>query len=428
MLITKAFKTELDPNNKQLTLLNQNAGCSRFVYNWALGLLIEDYKTDKSLKPNAIELHRLLNSKKESEFPWMYECSKWTMQNALRSLETAYLRFFKGLGDFPKFKKKSKGNDSFTVNEIINVTKTTIQLPKIGVIRLKEHDYIPEGSYKSATVTLRAGRYLVSVQKEINIEERKDLKDEALGVDPGVKTFITCSDGTSIPPHKALKKHEKRLKRLQRKLERQKKGSKSREKTKLRFQKEHLKITNIRKDLINKTTSLLVKTKPEKTIVIEDLNVKGMLKNHKLAKAIADVGFGEFRRQMEYKSKWYGKTLILANRFFPSSKMDHKSGEINKSLTLKDRIIYHKDGSKTDRDLNAAINLKNYPTLWMEEYPCKVKKEPVKLKGKKKVVNTVRYTEIKAVDDLRLCKSVKAEENRSLINIVEGSKDPFDDI
>ena len=355
----KAFKTELKPNNKQKTLFLKHAGCARVVYNWGLNLLKEDYESGrKELKPNAYALSKLLTQKKKTDFPWMKELSSETPAHALANLESAYKRFFKTKKGFPQFKKKGK-HDSFSVRSSITVYDNKIKLPKIGIVRLKESGYIPLGKPKSATISLKAGRWFISVSCEVEPEKIK-YNDDTLGVDLGIKSLVTCSDGTVIKNKDSIKIYEKKLSKLQKKLARQQKGSKSRENTKKSIQKVYFKITNIRKDVLHKTTSLLVKAKPEGTIVIEDLNVKGMVKNRKLARAISRIGFGEFRRQIEYKSDWYGKKVVIADRFFPSSKMDHKTGEVNENLKLSDRIIYHSDGTFTDRDLNAAINLRNY--------------------------------------------------------------------
>jgi len=359
-MVFKAFKTELKPNNKQKTLFLKHAGCARVAYNWALGLLKEDYESGrKELKPNAYALSKLLTQKKKTDFPWMKELSSTVPGIALVNLETAYKRFFKTKKGFPQFKKKGK-QDSFTLRQSIEVFDNKIRLPKIGIVRLKETGYIPLGKPKSATISLKAGRWFISVPYEVELE-KKQYNDDTLGVDLGISSLATCSDGTVIKNVESIKLYEKKLSKLQKKLARQQKGSKSRENTKRSIQKVYFKITNIRKDILHKTTTLLVKAKPEGTIVIEDLNVAGMVKNRKLARAISRIGFGEFRRQIEYKSDWYGKKLIVADRFYPSSKMDHKTGEVNDELTLRDRVIYHADGTTTDRDLNAAINLKNYP-------------------------------------------------------------------
>jgi len=362
----KAYKTELKPNNKQKTLFAKHAGCSRFVYNWALGLLKEDYESGrKEIKPTKFTLSKILTQKKKTDFPWMKEISSHTPEFSLGNLETAFKRFFRNIKNkkvkagFPRFKCKGDG-DSFSLRVCITVQNNKIKLPKIGWVRLKQHGYIPLGRPKSATISLKAGRWFVSVPNEFTPVPNQ-YNNDVLGVDLGIKNLATCSDGTVFKNNDRIKYYEKQKDQLQRKLKRQKKGSNSSKRTLLLLQKKYLKIANIRKDLLHKTTSHLVKTKPHGTIVLEDLNVKGMMSNHCLAGALSNGSFGEFRRQVTYKSEWYGKNVIIADRFFPSSKMDHKTGEINKDLKLSDRIIHHPDGTTTDRDLNAAYNLRDYP-------------------------------------------------------------------
>lgn len=361
----KSFKTELNPNNKQITLFKQYAGTARFVYNWALDLLQKDYEAEKKLKPSAITLHKILINKKKDEFKWMKEVSKWCPQNSLRNLEVAYNNFFKKKNKFPKFKKKGQ-KESFTLDTPIIIKNNKIKLPKIGWVSLKEKDYIPEGKPKSATISLRANRWFVSVYYEVEFK-KQSYAENAIGVDLGIKSLAVTSDGDFFESPKKLKEKEKSLKRLQRKLSRQKKGSKSREKTKARIAKKHFKISNHRKDILHKATSNLAKTKPNKTIVIEDLNVSGMIKNHKLAKAISNIGFFEFKRQLAYKSLWYGKELIIADRFYPSSKLCCSCGSKKDDLKLSDRTYKcNSCDNVIDRDLNAAINLKKYTARYAE--------------------------------------------------------------
>lgn len=358
-MIYKSYKTELNPNNKQKTLFKQYAGTARFVYNWALALLQEDYKSEKKIKPSAITLHKLLVIQKNDHFKWMKDISKWCPQNSLRNLELAYKKFFKKQNAFPKFKKKGQ-RDYFTLDTPIIIKDNKIKLPKIGWIKLKEHDYIPNGKPKSVTISLKANRWFVALKYETEIEQ-KHYENTVIGVDLGIKSLAVTSDGEIFESPRKLKSKEEQLKRLQRKFSRQQKGSNSRNKTKERMAKVHFNISNHRKDILHKATSCLVKTKSNKTIVIEDLNVSGMLKNHKLAKAISNIGFHEFRRQLEYKCAWYGKELVIADRFYASSKLCSCCGNKKDELTLKDRTYYcNVCGNEIDRDLNAAINLEQY--------------------------------------------------------------------
>lgn len=412
--VFKSFKVELDPNNEQRTLFAKNAGCARFAYNWMLGILKEDWDSGtKKYKVNFFAFCKLLNSKKKTEFPWMYEVSKCCPNYAMQNVEQAYKRYFKKISDFPRFKKRG-ATDSFSLSGVIKVTKTHIKLPRIGWIRLKENNYIPEGKPKKVTVSLRAGKWFIGTHYEIDIPQNQ-YNQEILGVDLGIKSLATLSDGTQFKNTTKQKQLDRSLKRQQRKISRQQKGSNSRNKTKLKLQKLYYRISCARQDNLHKFTSFLVKTKPEGTLVIEDLNVAGMLKNHKLARAISNCGFGEFKRQIEYKAEWYGKKVIFANTFFPSSKMCSNCSCLKQDLKLSDRIYKCDCGLKIDRDLNAAINLKNY-------------KEPPKAPVK---TNTVGSTGINAGGDGRFildpkkskrCPSVKPESNSEELAIGKESR------
>jgi len=370
MEILKAYKTELDPNNVQRTALLKNAGAARFAYNWGLARRIQEYKgTGRS--SNAIEQHRQLNALKAEQFPWMYDVSKCAMQEALRDLDKAYQNFFRRVKNgenpgFPKFKSRKNGIGSFRLTGAIRVTETHIKLPRIGWLRLKEHGYIPTDgiSILSVTVSELAGRWFVSVlcRQEIKVSEAIG---EPIGVDLGIKELAVCSDGQRFENPKPLRKARARLKRLQRELSRRKKGGRNREKTHKKIAKVYRRIADIRKDTLHKaTTAIVAKSKLDSerpnVVVLEDLNVLGMLANHCLAQAIGDVGFAEFRRQLEYKSGWYGSELMVADRFFPSSRLCRHCGRINSELKLSDREwTCDCCGAVLDRDLNAALNLKN---------------------------------------------------------------------
>lgn len=370
MEILRAYKTELDANNKQRTLLVQCAGVAKFAWNWALNERVKEYEsTGKS--SNAIEQHRQLNTLKSTEYPWLYNYSKCIPQEALRDLDKAYQNFFRRVKNgskapgFPKFKSRKNGIGSFRLTGAIHVTETHIKLPRIGWLRLKEHGYIPTGGVHilSVTVSESAGRWFVSVQCKQEIETAQ-ATGEPIGVDLGIKELAVTSDGQRFKNPKPLKKAQGKLSRLQRELSRRKKGGQNREKTRRKIAKAHQRIANIRRDTLHKaTTAIVAKSKPDSerpgVIVLEDLNVAGMVKNHCLAQAISDVGFAEFRRQLEYKSEWYGSELKIANRFFPSSRLCRYCGCINSELKLSEREWICDCGAMLDRDLNAAINLKN---------------------------------------------------------------------
>ncbi len=364
-MILRGFKTEISVNNKQQTLLMQHLGCARFAYNWALAKKKESFDKKEKI-PSAIDLSRELNKLKKTDYPWLYESSKCSPQNALRDCDKAFQNFFtrckkkiKGKKGFPKFKSKKNQKQSFRLDGAIHVKSNYIQLPRLGKIKFAEKDYVPKDCrVLSATISKRAGKWFVSVLVETPDKEHSTAKNKVVGVDLGIKTLATCSDGTIYENPKALKSNRKKLKRKQKQLSRKKKGSNNYEKAKKKLAKLHYKISNIRKDALHKATTKIVHD--NQVIVLEDLSVSNMMKNHKLAQSIGDASFYEFRRMVEYKAKWSGREVVIVNRFYPSSKMDHKSGKINNSLTLADRVIIHDDNTMTDRDMNAAINLKNY--------------------------------------------------------------------
>lgn len=363
MLVHKAYRYELDPNNCQRTTLHQHAGVARFTYNWGLEQRISLFKENQGKErfTDAMKQHRLLNSLKRFQFPWMYQCSKCAPQEALRDLHRAFLNFHRGMKTgkkvgFPRFKRKGV-RDSFRLTGTIRFQGRKIQLPRIGKIKIKERrkSYY-KGRILSVTVRRRADRWFVAVTVQEDIPDPKPKGRKAVGVDLGLKTLATLSDGIKIVNPRALGRRLKKLRRLARSLSRKKKGSKNREKARLRLAKMYLKIFNIRQDTLHKTTTHLAKSHSK--IVIEDLGVSGMLKNRRLARAIADVGWYEFRRQLEYKCKWYGSQLIVAPRTFPSSKKCSGCGHKKKELSLSERVYVCKACSlRINRDLNAALNL-----------------------------------------------------------------------
>lgn len=352
-------------------MLIKHAGVSRFAYNWGLERKIEVHRMNQlpvpQIKnPTSIDLHKELNKLKRIKYSWMYEVSKCVPQEALRDLDKAFKSFFECQKNYPKFKSKKHGLISFRFSTgSIVVSDGTIQLPRLGVIRLKEKNYLPKDKHiLSATVSESIGKWFVSLQVEEDIVVSKN-NGQMVGVDLGVSSLATVSNGIVFDNPKTFRLQERKLKRLQRSISRKKKGSKNRIKCVRKLQRIHALISNIRKDTINKATSWLAKTKS--VIVIEDLNVSGMLKNHNLAGAISDAGMGEARRQLEYKTKWYGSKLIVANQFYPSSKMCSVCGTVKEELSLSERVfkceVCH---SEIDRDLNASINLEKLAISSME--------------------------------------------------------------
>jgi putative transposase len=365
--IQRAYKTELDLNDQQVTACRQHAGAARWAYNWGLQRKQEEYrKTGKS--PSAIDLHRELNALKRTDVPWMYDVSKCAPQEALRNLDVAFAHFFRrcqlkqagtfqGKLGYPQRKTRKQGVGSFRLTGSIVVFLDAIQLPRLGRLRLKERGYLPtsEVNVLAATVSEQAGHWYGSVLVE---HERAVPVNTgpAVGVDLGVKRLATLSDGAIEENPRHLKQHLRTLKRLHRAVSRKRKGSQNRQKAARRLGAPYRTVANQRAETLHHLTSRLAKTKS--VVVSEDLHVSGMLKNHHLAQAIGDVGFGEFRRQLTYKAAWYGCRVIVADRWYASSKTCSGCGWIDESLTLADRTFHCQAcGLVIDRDLHAAKNL-----------------------------------------------------------------------
>ena len=300
----------------------------------------------------------------------MYEVSKSSPQNALRDLDKAFNNFFKGLKNkqkvgFPKFKSKKNNKQTFRIDGLnIKVEASKIKLPKISWIKLKEFNYIPTTNvkYLNATISKEIDRYYISVavQEEINIEDKQ--VEEILGIDLGIKELATCSNGEIYSNPKFTNKYASKLKREQKCLSKRQRDSKNKAKQRIIVAKVHRKIRNSRLDVLHKATSSITKTKC-RIIVLENLNVKGMMKNHKLAKAIADASFYELKRQITYKTFFYGGEVHLIYRYFPSSKTCSNCGTVKEDLKLSERIYNCDDcGFSLDRDLNAAINIERFYT------------------------------------------------------------------
>ncbi|MGO8949397.1 MAG: RNA-guided endonuclease InsQ/TnpB family protein [Ktedonobacterales bacterium] len=367
MLVQRAYRTELALNDRQVTACRQHAGAARWAYNWGLRVKQERYQVTKT-SPTAIELHRELNALKKTDVPWMYQVSKCAPQEALWNLDAAFKNFFrryalkkqgkwKGKLGYPRFKTKKQGLGSFRLTGRIVVSADAIVLPRLGRLRLKERGYLPTGGVQilSATVGEQAGHWYVSLQ----VEQEQVVPQNSgpvVGIDLGVKQLATLSDGEVIANPRHLKRRLKKLKRLQRMVSRRKKGGKNRKKAVRKLARLHRQIKQQRSNTLHQVTTRLAKTKS--VLVIEDLNVSGMLKNHHLAQAIGDVGFSEFKRQLLYKAAWYGARVILADRWEPSSKRCSSCGWGDEGLTLSDRTFHCQTcGLVLDRDLNAARNL-----------------------------------------------------------------------
>ena len=364
--IQRAYKTELDLNNEQITACKQHAGAARWAYNWGLQRKQDAYRTTGK-RPSAIDLHRELNALKQTGVPWMYAVSKCAPQEAVRNLDRAFAHFFRratlkqqgklrGKVGYPTRKSKKRGRGGFRLTGAIGVLPDAIQLPRLGRLRLKERGYLPTAAkIRSATVSEQAGHWYVSVL----VEQEHIVRENAgpvVGVDLGIKQLATLSDGHREENPRHLKQRRKKIKRLQRAVSRKVKGSQNRKKAARRLGTQYRHAANQRANTLPHLTCRLAKTKS--VGVIEDLNVSGMLKNQHLAQAISDVGFGEFRRQLTYKAAWYGCRVVVASRWEPSSKTCSGCGWVAANLTLADRVVHCEAcGLVIDRDLNAALNL-----------------------------------------------------------------------
>lgn len=360
----KGFKTKLNPNNEQRTKFAQHAGISRWTYNWGLDICHQILEARSQAKakneaspkfPTAIDLHKRLNAEIKPEHQWFYQSSKCAPQQALRDLDNAWKRRMKIKGSGAPKRKKKFVNDHFYLEGSIQIKSGFIQLPRIGLVRL--HEKVANQKLKSVTVSRKASDWFVSFKIEfepVAVQQGNGL----VGVDVGIKTLATLSDGTVFPSLKPYKTNKTKLKVLQRKLARQVIGGKNREKTKQKIALLHARIANIRNDATHKLTSYLTKNHSE--VVIEDLNVLGMMKNHCLAGAIADSGFYEFRRQLEYKALWYGSIVVVIDRFYPSSKLCSHCGNIQPMPLHLRQYDCSNCSLSLDRDLNAAINIRNY--------------------------------------------------------------------
>lgn len=368
----KAIKIRLYPSKTQENKINSLLGCYRFVYNQCLAFKKNKYESNKS-NTNLSDLGKFFHGQLRNEFDFLKEHNTKVLKQSIINLETAYKNFFKQKNvGFPKFKSKhneqrcrfpQEAVSSNTFDEIkcrLNLTKKIKSLKFECSNRDKEYLYKNKSGIKSVTIIkTKTGKYFASilVDGELNKVIQQPINN-SVGIDLGIKSLLTLSDGTSIENPKWIRTNEKQLKKLQRQLSKKQKVSNNRNKARLRLAKKHEQIKNQKIDFLHNITSKIINE--NQVIIMEDLNVSGMLKNHKLAKSISELSLYELRRQLEYKSKWYNRDLIFVDRWFPSSKTCSCCGWKNNKLTLKDReFICEECGLVIDRDENAAINIKN---------------------------------------------------------------------
>lgn len=359
----KSYKYRLHPNKAQAEFFEKSFGCVRFVYNWALNQRIEAYQKDGTRIGWVESCKRLTELKKHEEMKWLCEVSIQSLQSAIRNMDSAFTRFFREKKGFPKFKSKKTSRKTFQFVDQVYIDFEThhVKLPKIGEVKFGKGKVF-NGKIGTCTVSKTpTGKYYISILVDDGIqmpEKAPITTGTAVGIDVGIKDFAVLSNGQVYFNPKFYEKDENRLKVLQRRLSRKQKGSNRRERARLAVAKQHEKIKNHRENFIHQVTSRIVRE--NQTVIIEDLNVEGMLKNHSLAKHIKSASWSEFFRQLQYKCDWYGKNLIRIGRFEPSSKMC-LCGYINKDLTLKEREWdCPQCGRHNDRDLLAAVNIKRF--------------------------------------------------------------------
>jgi len=353
----KAFKFRLLPTKEQEVLLAKHFGCSRFIYNHFLSEKQKHYLENKeTLKFNACQ-NMLIKQKKDEGYEWLKEVNSQCLVATLVNLETAYTNFFKKKSEFPKFKSK-KNKNSFNIPQHVSLKEhNVVQVPKFkeGIKFVKHREL--KGIIKSATISKNpSGKYYISILCVIEKPTKHKKTGKSIGIDLGLKDFLITSEGQRYCNPKFTKKHEIKLARKQRILSRKQKGSKGRDKARLSVAKVYEKITNSRNDMQHKVSSKLVRDYD--LIAIEDLNVKGMVKNHCLAKAISDVAWSSFVTKLKYKAQWNGKEVIIIDRFYPSSKTCSCCDHVKEILSLDERTwTCSKCNTIHDRDVNASKNI-----------------------------------------------------------------------
>jgi putative transposase len=359
----KAYKYRIYPKPQQEEIFAKHFGCVRFIYNWALEKKIKHYQQEnKSISCFDIK-KELVDLKKHKDTEWLKEVNSQSLQESVIHLDKAFTKFFREKSGFPKFKSKHK-RQSFSCPQNIKVNwhNLTVKLPKIGEVRTFFHKKF-EGNVKTCTVSKTpTNKYFIAILVEIPDKPKpkpRINKDKAVGIDLGLKEFVIDSNGNKIDNPRYLRKSEERLKVLQRRASKKRKGSNNRKKANLKVAKQHEKIRNQRDDFLHKVSSKIISE--NQTVCLETLSVKNMMKNHKLAKSIGDASWSRFVEFLKYKAEWYGVNIVQIGKFEASSKTCSNCGWIKKDLTLEDREWICKEcGVLHDRDLNAALNIKQF--------------------------------------------------------------------
>ncbi|GBC77560.1 hypothetical protein HRbin08_01039 [bacterium HR08] len=365
MLVTQAFRFELDPNRAARVALAKHVGAARFAYNWGLARSLGALEKGERI-PSAMELHKEWNRWKRENAPWWVEVSKCAPQEAFRDLEQAFRNWRRKLARKPRFKrKKAPPDNTARFRGSIRVTPRHVQLPRIGKIRVKERTdkllaLLSEGKARilSATVAREADRWYVSLTCEVERPDPLLRHGEPVGVDLGLASFLVLSDGTRVDAPKPLRRALRLLRRRSRQLSRKRKGSRNHAKAVLRLARVHRRVRNIRRDFLHKLTTWLAKTKS--VVVVENLSVRRLM-GGRLSRSVADAGWGTFQQMLEYKALWYGSQLVVAPLAFPSTRLCSCCGALGPKLGLSERRFRCQAcGFEADRDLNAAQNLRAY--------------------------------------------------------------------
>ena len=367
--LLKSYKTEINPTFEQKQIINRTIGVCRFIYNFYLAHNREIYESEKRFV-SGMDFSKWLNNEflsNNSEFSWIKDVSSKSVKQSIMNAEKAFKNFFKGKSKFPKFKKKNKSDVKMyfvktDAKTIISCERHRIKIPTLGWVQLKEKGYIPTNPdthiIKSGAISCKARKYYVSVLVEQEETIKPQLNDFGIGIDLGIKDLVIDSNGIKYENPKYLNKVEKKIKHLQRLYSKKTKDSNNQEKARIKLAAAHEKLSNKRKDNLHKLTNKLIKEND--IICIENLNVKGMTKNHRLAKAIQDASFGTLVSMLKYKAAWHNRQIIEVGRYYPSSKICHCCGHKMDYMELEVRNwtcpVCH---SEHDRDINAAINIMN---------------------------------------------------------------------